>query len=84
MELLVPLHLGKVHTDGNYAYYERVDAEMLVVSKKNTQKIERKHRRYERGVADWSEREYVFQKQYKCTKSSSDWASIIGSSAIAG
>ena len=38
-ELLLPLNLGKVYTDGNYAYYERIDAEVLVVSKKNTQKI---------------------------------------------
>ena len=43
LELLVPLDIGNVYTDGNYAYYERVDSEVLVVSKKNTQKIERKH-----------------------------------------
>ena len=43
LELLVPLNIGKVYTDGNYAYYKRIDAEVLVVSKKNTQKIERKH-----------------------------------------
>jgi len=43
LELLLPLNLGKVYTDGNYAYYERIDSEVLVVSKKNTQKIERKH-----------------------------------------
>jgi insertion element IS1 protein InsB len=43
LELLSPLNLGTVYTDGNYAYYERVDSEVLVVSKKNTQKIERKH-----------------------------------------
>jgi insertion element IS1 protein InsB len=43
LELLEPLNLEKVYTDGNYAYYERVASEVLVVSKKNTQKIERKH-----------------------------------------
>jgi len=43
LELLVPLNIEKVYTDGNYAYYQRVSAEVLVVSKKNLQKIERKH-----------------------------------------
>ena len=43
LELLEPLNIGKVYTDGNYAYYEKIDAAVLVVSKKNTQRIERKH-----------------------------------------
>ena len=43
LELLIPLNIGKVYTDGNYAYYERFSSEALVVTKKNTQKIERKH-----------------------------------------
>jgi len=37
------LDIEKVYADGNYAYYDRVSAEVLVVSKKNLQKIERKH-----------------------------------------
>jgi insertion element IS1 protein InsB len=41
--LLELLNLGKVYTDGNYAYYERFSPEVLTVTKKNTQKIERKH-----------------------------------------
>ena len=41
--LLVPLKLEKVYTDGNYAYVERFSSAVLVVSKKNTKKIERKH-----------------------------------------
>ncbi|MDR3108414.1 MAG: hypothetical protein LBU65_01825 [Planctomycetaceae bacterium] len=43
LELLSPLEIGKVYSDGNYAYYERFDSDTLVVSKKNTQNIERKH-----------------------------------------
>ena len=43
LELLVPLNIGTVYTDGNYAYYDRIDTDVLVVAKKNTQKIERKH-----------------------------------------
>jgi insertion element IS1 protein InsB len=43
LELLKPLKLGTVYTDGNYAYYERFSPEVLTVTKKNTQKIERKH-----------------------------------------
>jgi insertion element IS1 protein InsB len=43
LELLKPLNLGNVYTDGNYAYYERFSPEVLIVTKKNTQKIERKH-----------------------------------------
>jgi insertion element IS1 protein InsB len=41
--LVKPLILGKVYSDGNYAYYERFSPEVLVVTKKNTQKIERNH-----------------------------------------
>jgi insertion element IS1 protein InsB len=41
--LLKPLKLDTVYTDGNYAYYERFSPEVLTVTKKNTQKIERKH-----------------------------------------
>jgi IS1 family transposase len=47
LELLEPLKHGKVYTDGNYAYYERFSPEVPTVTKKNTQKIERKH------VASW-------------------------------
>ena len=36
-----PLNIGTVYTDGNYAYFERFSN--VVVTKKNTQKIERKH-----------------------------------------
>jgi insertion element IS1 protein InsB len=43
MELVEPLKIGKVYTDGNYEYYERFSPEVMVVTKKNTQKIERKH-----------------------------------------
>jgi insertion element IS1 protein InsB len=41
--LLAPLKIEKVYTDGNDAYVVRFPAKVLVVSKKNTQKIERKH-----------------------------------------
>jgi insertion element IS1 protein InsB len=43
LELLEPLNIGKVYTDGNYAYYECFSPEVLTVTKKNAQKIERKH-----------------------------------------
>jgi insertion element IS1 protein InsB len=43
LELLEPLNIRKACTDGNYAYYERFSPEVLTVTKKNTQKIERKH-----------------------------------------
>ena len=39
--LIEPLNIGNVYTDGNYAYFERFSN--VIVSKKNTQKIERKH-----------------------------------------
>jgi insertion element IS1 protein InsB len=42
LELLEPLTLGKVYTDGNYAYYERFSSEVLTVTKQKRQKIERK------------------------------------------
>ncbi|MDR0639445.1 MAG: IS1 family transposase, partial [Spirochaetaceae bacterium] len=40
---LSPLNTGKVYADGSYAYYERFSPEVLIVTKKNTQKTERKH-----------------------------------------
>jgi insertion element IS1 protein InsB len=43
LELLKPLNPGKVYTGGNYAYCERFAPEVLAVTKKNTQKTERKH-----------------------------------------
>ena len=43
IELLAPLEIGKIYTDGNYAYYKRFSEDKLVITKKNTQKIERKH-----------------------------------------
>ena len=43
IKLLEPLNIGKVYTDGNYVYFERFSENTVVVSKKNTQKIERKH-----------------------------------------
>ena len=43
LELLKPLKMGKVYTDGNYEYYERFSSEVLSVTKRNTQRIERKH-----------------------------------------
>lgn len=43
IELLVLLKIGKVYTDGNYAYFELFTKDTFVVTKKNTQKIERNH-----------------------------------------
>ena len=43
IELLSPLEIGTIYTDGNYAYFKLFPEEKLVVSKKDTQKIERKH-----------------------------------------
>jgi insertion element IS1 protein InsB len=51
-ELLSPLKIGKVYVDGNYAYFERFSSKVLVVSKRNTQKIERKHL----SLRTWSSR----------------------------
>jgi insertion element IS1 protein InsB len=42
-ELLSPLDIGTVYVDGNYAYFARFPDAEVVVTKKNTQKIERKH-----------------------------------------
>ena len=43
MALLSPLSIGRVYADGNAAYAEKFSAKVLVVSKTNVQKIERKH-----------------------------------------
>ena len=43
MRLLSPLSIGRVYADGNEVYAAKFSSEVLVVSKKNLQKIERKH-----------------------------------------
>ena len=72
LELLVPLQLDKVYTDGNYAYYERVATEVLVVSKKNTKKIERKHLSLRTWCSRLVRKGIRFSKTKKCIKSPSD------------
>ena len=42
-KLLKSLKISKFYTDANWAYIENLPKSKLVVSKKNTQKIERKH-----------------------------------------
>jgi insertion element IS1 protein InsB len=42
-KLLAPLNIVMNYVDGNWAYVDNILAEKLTVSKKNTQKIERKH-----------------------------------------
>jgi IS1 family transposase len=49
--LLSPLNIGTVYTDGNYAYFERFSLEVLVVSKRNTHKIERMVRLFSKFVS---------------------------------
>ena len=41
--LLKPYSIGKVYTDNNFAYSNKIDKDKLVIGKKNTQKIERNH-----------------------------------------
>ncbi|MDR0639044.1 MAG: IS1 family transposase [Spirochaetaceae bacterium] len=42
LELPATLNMGKVYAGGNYVHYERFSSEVLIVTKKNTQKTERK------------------------------------------
>jgi insertion element IS1 protein InsB len=42
-KLLAPLNIVMNYVDGNWAYADNVVAERLIVSKRFTQKIERKH-----------------------------------------
>jgi insertion element IS1 protein InsB len=43
LKLLSPLSISRVYADGNEVYTTRFAPDVLVVSKKNTQKIERMH-----------------------------------------
>ncbi|MDR3110766.1 MAG: hypothetical protein LBU65_13945 [Planctomycetaceae bacterium] len=70
--------MGKVYTDGNYAYYERFDSETLVVSKKNTQKIERKHLPLRTLYNRLTRKGFDFRRQSRCTKSASGLSSTSG------
>jgi insertion element IS1 protein InsB len=68
LELLEPLNLGKVYTDGNYAYYERFSPEVLTITKKNMQRIERKHL----SLRTWSAR--LVRKGLRFSKTEQIWA----------
>jgi len=84
LELLVPIQLDKVYTDGNYAYYERVATEVLVVSKKNTQKIERKHLSLRTWCSRLVRKGIRFSKTKKMHKIAVGLIINSGSSAIPG
>ena len=43
LALLKPFPIGTVYADNNYAYKDRLSADILVTGKKNTQQIERDH-----------------------------------------
>jgi len=43
LELLKPFNIGTVYSDNNYAYRDKISAEILITGKKNTQQIERNH-----------------------------------------
>ncbi len=43
LSLLSPYEIKKIYADNNFAYSSRISEDVLVVGKKNTQKIERDH-----------------------------------------
>ncbi len=43
LKLLKPFNIKTVYTDYNYAYQNKIPSDILVLGKKNTQKIERGH-----------------------------------------
>ena len=43
LSLLSSYQIKKIYTDNNFAYSSRISEDILVVGKKNTQKIERNH-----------------------------------------
>ena len=43
LALLRPFSIGRVYADNNFAYQNKISADMLVTGKKNTQQIERDH-----------------------------------------
>ena len=72
LELLPPLTLGTVYTDGNYAYFERFPSEVLVVSKRNTQRLERKHL----SLRTWCSR--LVRRGIRCSKTEQMLKIVIG------
>jgi len=68
LALLAPLKIGKVYTDGNYAYVERLSSKVRVVSKKNMQKIERKHLSLRTWCSRWVRRGIRFSKTERMHK----------------
>ena len=43
LALLSPFSIGTVYADNNFAYQNKISADMLITGKKNTQQIERDH-----------------------------------------
>ena len=43
LNILKPINISKVYADGNFAYKQHIKKAELIIGKKNTQKIERKH-----------------------------------------
>lgn len=43
LDILKPIDISKVHTDGNFAYKKYIKNAQVIIGKKDTQKIERKH-----------------------------------------
>jgi IS1 family transposase len=60
LELIKAFNIGKVYTDGNYAYYERFSSEVLEVTKKR-QKRKMKHLSLRRRCARLVRRDTLFE-----------------------
>lgn len=43
LDLLSSFNIGKVYSDDNYAYHDKISADILETGKRNTQQIERQH-----------------------------------------
>ena len=69
LELLEPFNLGKVYTDGNFAYESRIDEEKHIIGKTNTQKIERNHLTLRTRIKRLSRKTICFSKDPDIHKS---------------
>ncbi|MDR2707796.1 MAG: hypothetical protein LBB87_03500 [Nitrososphaerota archaeon] len=67
-KLLAPLNIVMYYVDGNWAYVNNIVAGVLMVSKRFTQKIERKHLSLRTWCSWLVRRVFVFQKVKRCIK----------------
>ena len=68
LSLLKPYKIQKIYTDNNFAYSSRIDDDILVIGKRNTQKIERDHLTLRTRIKRLARKTICFSKKLEIHK----------------